>query len=520
MKALILYTHTHTHTHGYFKGKVIKTKNLKISNKLKYIKEKYTYLVKPFFVLLFLYCIAIYPIIRANFNYVDDFARIDLGYRNWKDFSRFVSEYLSIFVHSNLYLTDISPLPQLIAVFFTTLSSIIVLHLFKKGEKITFLNLISVIPLGLSPYFLACLSFKFDAPYMALSILASVFPFLFYDKENKRNWKFSIITFLGTLVMCTTYQAASGIIPLMALFLAFKLWNNQEEKEAFKILAVTAISYLIGLVIFKTFIMIPVDSYVSNSLLPIKELIPGVLKNLRIYYHYVKVDFGKVRIILMGFMVLCFIVQQIKQSKQKKMLALIVLGALLAISGCVMFGLYPALEGTLYLPRVMYGFGVFIAIVGVNITNNEKQYVSKLIVLCLVWGLFTFSFTYGNVLSEQKRYIDFRVQSVVNGLNELEIMRTDSLKTIKIKGDTGHAPIIENMPNEYKNVINRILEQTTFGGKDKWRNYYFANYFDLKNIVIDNANNIPEPEDLTIEKDTMHYTIETNHENYILITIK
>lgn len=37
----------------------------------------------------------------------------------------------------------------------------------------------AVVPLGLSPWFLECFSYKFDSPYMALSVLASVIPFIF-----------------------------------------------------------------------------------------------------------------------------------------------------------------------------------------------------------------------------------------------------------------------------------------------------------------------------------------------------
>ena len=32
--------------------------------------------------------------------------------------------------------------------------------------------------------------------------------------------------------MCTTYQAASGIIPIMAIFLALQLWNNKRKQRS------------------------------------------------------------------------------------------------------------------------------------------------------------------------------------------------------------------------------------------------------------------------------------------------
>lgn len=490
--------------------------NEKLVKWLQKIQEKYSYLKKPFFILTVIYCLAFYPIARANFNYIDDLARVNTGARGWSNFSRFVSEYLSVFIHSSRYLTDISPLPQLIAIFLLVLSSLIILHLFKNGKKITLINMISVIPLALSPYFLECLSYKFDSPYMALSIFASVFPFLFYGKENKKKLTFSFVTFLGTLVMCTTYQAASGIIPLMALFLSFQFWKEKEGKEAIKLLGLSAISYLLGLITFKLFIMIPADTYVSSSFLPIKELIPGFFGNLKTYYGYVRSDFRKSCLLLIGLMTICFIFIQVKQSKQKKVLSILVSIMLLAFSGLLVFGLYPGLVKPLFLPRAMYGFGILLALLGVNSTNSEKLYFPKLIVLGLCWFLFTFSFTYGNALSEQKRYIDFRVQSVVNELNNLT---QNTSKTIQLNGTIGKAPAIEHMPQGYQNILHRLITQS-FGSVWMWDIYYFVHYFKLNNVLVISDENAVIPDNLEVLKDTMYYTIEVNDQDYILITLK
>lgn len=483
---------------------------------IRQVKEKYSYLIKPFLILMIIYGLAFYPIIRANFNYIDDLGRVNLGYRTWYGFSRFVSEYLSIFVHSSNYLTDISPLTQIIATFFLSLSSVLVLHLFKKDKKITFINLISVIPIGLSPYFLECISYKYDSPYMALSILVSIFPFLFYGSKNKEKVLFSLIIFLGTIVMCTSYQASSGIIPLMALFLSFKLWKNKEIKDAINILGLTAIGYFIGIIVFKMFIMLPAESYVSNSVLPIKELIPGFLSNLKNYYEYVQNDFRTLWLVLIGLIVVSFIFVQPKESKQNKILTIFISIILIIISGFITFGLYPALEKPLFDPRAMYGFGVFIALIAVNVANNIKIYLPKLFIISLCWCFFTFAFTYGNALSEQKRYIDFRVQSVVNELNQLEMMTTDTLKTIKINGNAGKAPSIDHLPGKYNNIINRLIPQSF--GSGWWHEYYFIHYFKIQNIKMDDGDKLLD--NLEIVKDTMYYKIETNYEDYILITVK
>ena len=290
---------------------------------LKNFKNEYSYLLKPFVTIFIIYMVAFYPIIRANFNYLDDLERVNVGYRGWLGFSRYISEFFSIFIHTSRYLTDISPLTQIIATIFLTLSSVIVLHLFNKNKKANFINIISVLPIGLCPYFLECISYKYDSPYMALSILVSVFPFLFYNK-NSKNIFYPIMVCLGTIMMCLSYQASSGIIPLVALFLGFELWKNDKPKELLKFLIITASSYLMGLIIFKLFIFSPVDEYVSNQIFQLKDLIPGFFNNLKVYYTCLISDFRNVWLLFICCLVIGFIIAQLKEFKTNKILQLIV----------------------------------------------------------------------------------------------------------------------------------------------------------------------------------------------------
>ena len=63
-------------------------------------------------ILTALYLIAFYSIFRANFNYLDDLGRKHSGYHGWLDWSRWFTQIFSNFLHADLYLADISPLPQ------------------------------------------------------------------------------------------------------------------------------------------------------------------------------------------------------------------------------------------------------------------------------------------------------------------------------------------------------------------------------------------------------------------------
>ena len=210
---------------------------------------KYKFLFKPFLLLCIIYGLGIVSIIRANFNYIDDLGRVYNAYRGWSNWSRYISEYFSIIVQTDKQLMDISPLPQIIAILFLALASVILIYIFSNDEKISYWSILSVVPLGLcpyfleclsyKPYFLECLSYKFDSPYMALSILASVLPFLFLKYGNKA---FFITSFIGCMVMCMTYQASSGIYVLIALFLAAKKFN--EGTRYFEIVKYSFLAYV------------------------------------------------------------------------------------------------------------------------------------------------------------------------------------------------------------------------------------------------------------------------------------
>ena len=492
-------------------------REMKFTKSIKKLYTKYKYLLVPFLILLLIYSIAYFSIFRANFNYIDDMGRVALGYQNWDNFSRYISNFLSKFIHASSYLTDISPLTQIIAIVFLALSGVIILKLF-ENKKITITSILSVSIIGLCPYFLECISYKYDSPYMALSILASVFPFIFFSKNKKYNLLFVGFIFTGTLIMCMTYQAASGIIPMMALFLAYKYWNEKDNKNTIKIVVTSIIGYLIGLIFFKFLLMKPVESYVSNSMLPLNNLLPGIISNLKTYYTYVITDFRKLWIILVIIIIACFILKQVKDSKQKRLYAFILTIIFIVIIFALAFGMYPVLAKPIFEPRGMYGFGILLTLFMVNTVNDVEKYIPKLFVIGLCYCFITFAFTYGNALNEQKRYIDFRVQNVINGLNELSIMNSNETKTIKLVGTVGDSPVINHFPDSNRKLINRLVQQS-FGGGWIWNQYYFQHYFMIKNVVVDDNVSIPKDK-FKVKKNTMYYKIESNESDFIIITLK
>jgi len=457
------------------------------------IKEKYLYYKNLFLsfsnikqsliFLTLIYCIAYYPIIRANVYYQDDIGRAAFGYRGWDNYSRYVSNYLSNFIHANSHIADISPLTQLIAISFLVAASLIVVIMFSDKKKISIWSLIAVLPIGISPYFLECISYKFDSPYMALSVLVSIVPILFY-KEN-------ILTYigmsaLGTILMCTTYQASSGIFPLIVCFFAFKKWIDGEDLiPTLRFVFKSAFGYLIGLIIFKYFIMAPEPSG-YNVMYSLFELPKEFFNNLIHYYKMVDQDFDyKWKYLLYGIMFLFIFSNTVFAKKGKKIITLFGSILVLVIGLSVCFGLYPALVNRLQTPRTMYGFGVFIALLMVNTVNiyksdAYKNYISRFLILGLCWSFFVLCFVYGNALNVQQKYIDYRIQLVLNDINKIN-MDISELNQIDIQGSIGFSPVVRNIQIYQNGILKRLIKETFCSGS-YFGSAYFLYYFGLENV--------------------------------------
>lgn len=477
-------------------------------------KKKCSYMIKPFLILLIMYLLGMSAIIRANFNYIDDMGRVAKGYKGWEGSSRYISCFLSSFIHGDSYLTDVSPLPQFIAILFLVLSSIIILYVISVKVEFSLWQLIGIIPLGMSPYFLECISYKYDSPYMALSILASIVPILLKQK-NKMIYGISVVC--GTLVVCTTYQASTGIFPMLVILLCMKDWNEEIDiKQIIKFVLTSVIGYGMGLIIFKLFIMQHVPSYISNDIPGIKEIVPMTLEHFNKYLWHIRTDFKMEWLIVIAIMAVGYVWVLVRDSHRNKILTIFLAIISLILMLCLAFGIYPVFTQPLYSPRAMYGFGVFIAFLSAMITSAKKMYIEKIVCVLLSWFFFAFSFTYGNALVVQSIYTDFRVSMVMDDLNDMERFTTDETKTVQISGTIGYSPIISNMPQDYK-MLNRLVP-VTFRESWMWGQEGFFSYYGIKNSVRDTTVDLTTYE-LPVIKNTMYHTIKAA-DNYILIELK
>jgi hypothetical protein len=469
------------------------------------LKINFTRFIKPFLIVSGIYLFGYISIIRADFSYIDDLARAVEGYHGWNSWSRHLADILSTFIHADPNLTDISPLPQILAALIVGACTVLIVYILCSGE-FTFTVLLAAISLGLSPYFLENISYKFDAPYMAISIFFSIFPFIFTGSKKA----FLFFSIASLLIMCMTYQASSGIYMLLTLMLCYQDWNYQRKpiREIFSFALYAVFSFCFSMIFFRLVFMVPSSgSGLSTEMLTPSQLIPGMFSNWKNYITTINNDFGliwKIIIILIGIF---FILQAAGRSARKKSAALMASLVFIIISFFLSYGVYFLLKSPAFNPRAFLGFGVFIAAINICVASGRNR-AAIISILLLNWCFMVFAFSYGNALADQKRYIDFRVETLLHDLSGLFPGRDKSKMPIVMENMIGFGPVAENVSEHYP-IIKKLVPSN--------RHYhvyvYLSEYFHWGRGRSENN----APPDMPVVLDSYYHTIRSNGEHIRVI---
>jgi len=176
----------------------------------------------------------------------------------------------------------------------------------------------------------------------------------------------------------------------------------------------------------------------------------------------------------------------------------------------ISFGVYLALTKPLFVPRSMYGFGVFIACLTIYLSNTPKKII-LLPAILLCWCFFVFSFTYGNAISEQKRYNIFRTEILLHDLSIVFHDKEEEPLLIKLKNSEGYAPSIQNI--SIRNPVIRRLVPINLGAEWVWSNIFLTQYY---NFSLQQDESIEEDE-LNQIFDSYYHTIKSDGRRVLVI---
>lgn len=477
---------------------------------MKIVIERFLKQVRPFakpvLVVFGIMMVGMVAILRANYSYMDDLARTAEGYKGWGNFSRYLSNLLAMVLYGNSSLTDISPWGQIVAALLMAIAGVALLYIIYGRTKFRWWELFVVEMLALNPYFLQCLSYKFDAPFMAVAVLGMVLPLVV---RGMRSWVYAGAVLMGTLVTCMTYQAALGILPMVVVLLAVRMWGKGEKwKEIGRFVGWTVVGYGVGLVIFKVFIMRLVNDYVVTEMPGLMGLVPQVVENLKAYYRLVMTDFAKAWVVLVAVVAVWFVIRMAMDAKRQKWLAGLMAVVTVLVLEVMCFGIYIVMTKPLYDPRAMQGVGVMVCLMAIVVAEERKlktgarKYVWGVgvvtaVVLTYLFGIF--GFTYGNALAVQRDYTEFRIEVVVNDLED-KVREGD---VVEMAGSIGLASALENAVKQYP-ILARLVPTGLEEGY--WGQYKIMRYYGMRGLERD-LEEVPVVEEYPILEEGWYHNL-------------
>lgn len=378
--------------------------------------------IRNFTILFAIFAVAFFALIHASYDYADDIRRTYTGERSWVGSSRYISEIFSIIFHTNLKIEDITPITQLWATAFITTASFLMAWIFSSGN-ITFLTLIPASFLGLSPFFLSNLAYKFDSPYMAAAILFGVLPFLFTEDEKT----YIYTSIVSIILVCISYQAANPMYIILTIYVVLQRWIQKRDlKETIRFALVSILCFIVSLVIFKLFFLNFVSSTDNSSYADFAtsaSLSKTFISNLKAYFSTVCSYWGNlwIKFFTAAFFVL-FTISSVKSSKQNKLISLAVTVAAVLLMTLLSFGAYLVLAAPILHPRAFMGFSCLVTTISLFSVINSSGKLHNLTVCAAVflfYGLIVLDAVFGNVMAKQKSYEDFRITLLLSDLNHI-----------------------------------------------------------------------------------------------------
>lgn len=378
------------------------------------------------FIIFVLYCVSACSIGVVNYPYIDDIARRIEGVGNFAaHYSRYLSEFASYIVQGSHHLTDTGLTTFVVSAIILTLTSVVVLYVMFDGEQISWVSTMGSVFIGINPWFLEPISFRFDAPYICLSVFVSVIPFLFFYSKKRYYFLLSIV---GIFLMCNSYQGSSGIYIIMLLTLIYRdFLKGVEISELLKKLLISALAYVISMGVYLLETKLNPELALrgdTTSIAPLKAMPAAVFNNLRVYFITLKSQSTNAWLYLAIVLFIMFFVYMTYSSKINKLISSIFGIIYIALGSILSFGVYMFFSTPLAddRPRYEYGFAYFIAIImillGSYSSNKVIDYVKGLVVVLLVYYSVSFAFIYASALDNQKEAFEDSAVMLAEDLND------------------------------------------------------------------------------------------------------
>lgn len=447
-------------------------------------------------VLLGLYTVLLYPIVRANRYYSgDDLSRSLIGRRGWdangRPLTTLLMRALQCYDHT---MVDISPFTQWMAVALLSWIGVLVARHYRMASP--WAAAMAAFPLGGQPFFLSNLSYKFDALSMSLAVLFASFPVLL-SSSGKRGWWMGI---LWIFISLNFYQPAINVyllfIFLDLVLLQLKGSSRQELAGKFGSWAIQA---GIAILIYQLLVGVHINGWVKRhgeKIYSVRELL-SIPEHFVDYYYYMAMLFNAqwrayfaipllVIALVPAFIGIRYAFLQ-KDRPYRVMAGLTCVGLtfpLIAL-GCAL-GPLLALKIPLLAARVQCGMGAWLAVGLIILYQAHDQWRQSrrwffAVAGMLTIGMCVISSVYGNALAEQGKYEERIAGALVDDFARLRA--SFGVKSLLLDGSAGYAPATAHVVSQFP-LVSELIEPYLSATLDNDLAGIFLSYFFTSSVTM------------------------------------
>lgn len=441
-----------------------------------------------FLILISLYFVVLFPILRADRYYNDDLKRALIGHQSWDATGRPLTTLLMrALQYYDRSMVDISPLTQFGAI--AILAWIGVLIARRYAIKSPAMAALAAFPLGAQPFFMENLSYKFDALSMSLAMLLALVPML-ATTDDRRGWWLGVLSLFASL---NFYQAAvNAYLVFIVLEIVLAQLKDRPLRELARRFFSRILQAVVTMLLYQLIVGVHINGWVKQNSEKIHTLqeLPLIAKNFIDTYAYIGASLnsqwwlylGPVLILMALVAVVVGILYALKQRSTRRVGVtatlfassfLMPLVALVCVLGPMLVLVKP-----LMAPRVFMGVGALLSVAlivsysALQVWGRSERW-SIALGSMLALGMCTFASAYGNALGEQKRFEERIASRLADDLAEVRV--THSIHSFLLDGTAGYSPVAAHVIGQIPLI--RALVPTYISADDMFHTHMFFQYF-------------------------------------------
>lgn len=420
----------------------------------------------------------IFPVVKADRYFIDDYNRAILGYLSWSDNGRPLADIVMTFLNFGTVISDVSPLTQVLGI--ASIFSVAI-FLLSKGTSGSIPSVLCSMCVIASPFMMETLSYAYDSLPMLLSISFIFSAFLIRTHNNYISFAWHCICIISSLCL---YQASIGIYVVLALFCYIEKENR--DFKGFLALLSNAVSFLISYVFYSkiiapTFISGGYSTKRSEMIsLSSDDAMHSIFVNAEKYISFIKLGYPTPFFIVTTFVFalgaygLCVRARDLFAQKE---ISSVIACAITLLSPLVIIFMAIVPLSLLAHPPLM---SRVLTVVGVGTmfmmhysfrSSNKYRYAISLIA-AVAYFLYSYStiYAYGNAQTRQK---DFELYAI--GLMQNDISSYSDKNVFDLYGAVPASPVSAVIVSQHPIMAWAVLSNITF--RDEWRtNIVLKNY--------------------------------------------